>query len=342
VQTSHVQAPAPAPFRQPAVAQHQATQPEAELNEEIEFEEEVEPRRRGRTLMIVGALVGAIFVGGGLAYTYRAFSGGGKTPILTADKSAVKTKCNMGAGAGQKVAEQAPMMPEVAPRSQVASESDTTSGPPRVKTIPVGPDGNILSMPGIAVTMPPPLPQRQAELPPQQQPPQNRQPLAAQAPLTQAPAPVQPKVITPQQRQAAVPEVPPAPEKKKQVKPRESDAYTPGAVDPTGSAPKPGPSPAPSPATKSGLGAGGNGFVAAILSTPKGRLEAMKSFADLQSKYPDVLNGKPAEVQEVNLGEVKGVWYRAVVGPPGSKASASAVCEQLKAAGYTQCFATAY
>ncbi len=313
----------------------------------MEFEEEEEAPRRGRTLLIVGALVGAIFVGGGLAYTYRALSSGGKTPILTADKSAVKTKADASA---QRPPQPTAKLPDVAPKAMVASEGETT-GPRRVATIPVGPDGNTqpmpspppspapmaqpqtMTMPGLAVTMPPPMPQREA---PQQQ--LRQQP--APPPMTQAPAPpVQPKVITPPpQKQAALPEAQPvAPAPKKVVKPKENDAYTaPG----TGAGS--GVTSAPAPTTKSALGAGGNGFVAAILSTPKGKMEAMKAFADLQSKFPDVLSGKPAEVQEVNLGESKGVWYRAVVGPPGSRSAAAAVCEQLKAAGYTQCFATAY
>jgi hypothetical protein len=45
----------------------------------------------------------------------------------------------------------------------------------------------------------------------------------------------------------------------------------------------------------------------------------------LQQKYPEVLAGKPPDVQKADLGD-KGVWYRAVVGPPGSREAASSVC----------------
>ena len=44
---------------------------------------------------------------------------------------------------------------------------------------------------------------------------------------------------------------------------------------------------------------------------------------------------------ETNLGE-KGVWYWLVVGPPGSRDAAASLCTQLKAAGYSGCWVTAY
>jgi hypothetical protein len=87
---------------------------------------------------------------------------------------------------------------------------------------------------------------------------------------------------------------------------------------------------------------GGNGFVA-VLSSQKSRMDALKVYADLQQKYGEVLQNKPADVQEANLGETKGgVWYRAVVGPPGSREAASNLCAQLKTAGFTGCWVTAY
>ena len=50
---------------------------------------------------------------------------------------------------------------------------------------------------------------------------------------------------------------------------------------------------------------------------------------------------KTPDVQEADLGD-KGLWYRAVVGPPGSRDAASAVCSQLKTAGHAGCWVTAY
>ena len=84
----------------------------------------------------------------------------------------------------------------------------------------------------------------------------------------------------------------------------------------------------------------GNGYVA-VLSSQKSRMDALKVFADMQQKYGEVLSSKTPDVQEANLGE-KGVWFRAVVGPPGSREAASGLCGQLKSAGYSGCWVTAY
>jgi len=70
-------------------------------------------------------------------------------------------------------------------------------------------------------------------------------------------------------------------------------------------------------------------------------MDALKAFADLQQKYGGVLSSKTPDVQEANLGD-KGVWYRAVVGPPASREVAEAICSRLLTAGYGGCWVTAY
>jgi cell division septation protein DedD len=84
----------------------------------------------------------------------------------------------------------------------------------------------------------------------------------------------------------------------------------------------------------------GAGFVA-VLSSQKSRMDALKIFANMQEKYGTVLSSRTPDVQEANLGE-KGMWYRLVVGPPGSRDAAASLCTQLKAAGYAGCWVTAY
>ena len=84
----------------------------------------------------------------------------------------------------------------------------------------------------------------------------------------------------------------------------------------------------------------GAGFVA-VLSSQKTRMDALKIFANMQEKYGNVLSSRTPDVQEANLGE-KGVWYRLVVGPPGSRDAAAGLCTQLKTAGYAGCWVTAY
>jgi cell division septation protein DedD len=84
----------------------------------------------------------------------------------------------------------------------------------------------------------------------------------------------------------------------------------------------------------------GAGFVA-VLSSQKTRIEALTIFANMQEKYGNVLASKTPDVQEANLGE-KGVRYRLLVGPPGSKESATGLCTQLKAAGHPDCWVMKY
>ena len=101
----------------------------------------------------------------------------------------------------------------------------------------------------------------------------------------------------------------------------------------------------PVPKTKTAAAAAGtptatSGYVA-VLSSKKSRMDALKAFADMQQKYGDVLASKTPDVQEANLGE-KGMWYRAVVGPPGSRDAAAGLCSKLKTAGYNGCWVTPY
>lgn len=88
----------------------------------------------------------------------------------------------------------------------------------------------------------------------------------------------------------------------------------------------------------------GAGYVAVLASVPasgSSRIDALKQFADMQQKYTSILQNKTPDVQEANLGE-KGTYHRLLVGPPGSRDSASSVCTQLKAQGYSGCWVTAY
>ena len=101
---------------------------------------------------------------------------------------------------------------------------------------------------------------------------------------------------------------------------------------------KPKPRPAATPAN------GGNGYVAVLASVPvssKSRLAALQRFADMQQKYASVLQNKTPDIREANLG-ARGNYHRLLVGPPGSRAQASALCSQLKSAGHKDCWVTAY
>jgi hypothetical protein len=100
--------------------------------------------------------------------------------------------------------------------------------------------------------------------------------------------------------------------------------------------------PAAAPAAPKATGAAG--YVAVLASVPasgSSRMDALSQFADMQQKYGSVLQNKTPDIREADLG-TKGTYHRLMVGPPGSRDSATSVCTQLKAEGYSGCWVTAY
>jgi hypothetical protein len=101
---------------------------------------------------------------------------------------------------------------------------------------------------------------------------------------------------------------------------------TQAALPPPGAAPT---NPAPIVAVNTPAPAGS--YVVQV-AAQKSEAEAASTWQQLQQRYPAVLGGQQASIRRVDLGE-RGVFYRAQVGPFGSRAQASEVCQSLKAAG---------
>lgn len=329
-------------------------------------EEEEPPAGRRRGLMIVAALVGAIGLGGGMAYTYKTFFAPrtGPAVVIKDTQGPAKSKPEVADGKGfphtdkkllNRLGEDANRPPVAeAPSSTDASGDrlgDDPNGPRRVRTIQIMPGGPSPSPPPVTTaTAPPPAgpapmvgvpgvmlenigaPRapagQRAPLTPSQQaaPPSAARmelPPSAGAPPARAPQPpVRPVTATamvPPAAMAAPPSPPANPVKAAVPKTKQPAVTTAAAVNTSG---------------------GAAGYVA-VLSSKKSRMDALKVFADMQQKYGDVLSAKTPDVQEANLGE-KGVWYRAVVGPPGSREAAANVCTKLKTAGHDGCWVTAY
>jgi len=128
-----------------------------------------------------------------------------------------------------------------------------------------------------------------------------------------------------------------APQKKVAVA---TPTNTPTTTSSTGGAPKV-PVPKAKEAASGNINAPlSNGYVA-VLSSQRSRMDAMKAYASIDQKYRDMLASSTFDVQEADLGE-KGVWYRAVIGPPRSFDGAKKICEELKAAGYPSCWPARY
>lgn len=323
--------------------------------DEYEAYDEAPPRKR-RGLLVVGALVCAVAVGGGLAFVYKTFGQSGKrigapplvakasTPAKVApadpqgkqfDNANKKVLSRLDEPAG--TATEAPtggnpptsgvpgMIVSVpsAPPSQSAQQAGADTSAPStrtVQTVQIGRDGNPVGGYSAVVT-PRGLPGVQIDNSLNAPPPMRGGIPAADVPATPPPAASPPKaqvqrVATPVERPEVVGANPPAAPKRIAV-PR-------AAKEPAAAASAPG-----------------SGYVA-VLSSQKDRAAALRIYADLAQKYPDQLGARQPEVQEANLGE-KGVWQRLVVGPPGSQQSAKELCSQLKAAGYSaDCWAKQY
>jgi hypothetical protein len=325
-------------------------------DEEYEYEdEEVAPRSR-RPMLILAALVGAIVIGGGVAYGYKKLTGGshpeGEPPVIKSDDYAAKTK-PADAGGKQFPYSDTKIMgrlgdgtssasAEAANGSSDGGTSQDQDGPRKVSTLVVGRDGSIMA---------PATPTQDLAAPPQQG-------------GTAVPGTALVDVFGQQQQQAAAaPSPPPAandtpsepddaapPQKSKPVKittinsPTSDSAQAPpkkkykkvARAEPT--VETDANSDAPPVTTHSGTG-----FVAVLASIPhssSSRIDALKRFADMQQKYSTALAGKTPDIASANLS--KGVYDRLVVGPPGSREQASNVCVQLKAEGYQGCWVTSY
>lgn len=84
----------------------------------------------------------------------------------------------------------------------------------------------------------------------------------------------------------------------------------------------------------------GKQFISVFITCDR-QPDALRAYADTSTKHPHLLGAMKMNVEQVNLG-AKGVYYRTLVGEPGSKASAAATCMALKAAGYRWCRAMPY
>jgi SPOR domain len=350
--------------RRPAAAEQQAYQQQQPQHqqqppanqayaEEEEYEEEFveeEPRRGRRGLLVVAALVGAIGLGGSMAYVYKTYGksfASGKPPVVKAETQPTKTKPAAPGGkefpnADRKIfgrlGEDAAQGTQTAAAAPTA-DTQADGGPRKVQTIAIPPPsaaGPTVSVPGMSVENvgPPPGARGLPPIIPQQQP----APVAQKAAPKVAPPPVVVAAAPPAAATVAAAEIVPAP-RKPAPRPKANDALTSPAA-PAGAVATAAVAAPPPAAAQPAAATGANGFVA-VLSSQKSRLDALKVYADIQQKFGQVLSNKPADVQEANLGD-KGVYYRAVVGPPGSRDAASTLCGQLKAAGFAGCWVTAY
>ena len=339
---------------------YESDQGDADFLDESQFmtpgEAEAKPARkfslRSRSMYMVGsALLGAIALGGALAFAYKQSGGamgGGQTPVVQADSRPVKEAPQQAGGkefphknkliyerlqnGDQPEAERIvprqeelamPAMPGgavpapagVAPAAPpaVATVDDPDGGPRRVKTMVVRPDGTMAE-----AAAPAPAPQQAAAAAP---PPAAPQQVAfAEPPM---PAPPMPQAA-PMPVPAAAPVGQAAPQ------PVAADPQPVAAIPPQPQVAAAEPAPAPAKPTK---------FVVQV-GSKQNQTEALATFADMQQKYPSLLASYRPMVQKADLG-TKGVWYRLRIGPIVDKTAATKLCGQLKSQGHPDCLVMA-
>ncbi len=351
--SQHAPSPGFAPqFQTDPQARNQALEPvHDDEYEDHEHDEEYEDSpRKTRYGLIAASLIAAIAAGGGLAYAYKMYvapaAQSASAPVIKSNTGPIKVK-PVDPG-GTKFANADSKMME-----NLSGSADTNpdGGPKAVKTMVIERDGTVASAQS-AAPPPPQAPVASGGVPgmilanvPPPRPPQAA-PSAAVAALVnppaaqpqaqpQAPRPA-PKVIA-----AAAPAPAAYPADPVDQAPAAAPAAAVKKAVPKKITPAAGPAPAPSAV---GGPKGTSGFVAVLASVPassSSRVEAMQQYADLQQKFGSVLGSKAPDVVEAKLE--KGVYHRLIVGPPASRDSATTVCTQLKAAGYTaDCWVTTF
>jgi hypothetical protein len=326
----------------------------------------------GRSAFMVGsALLGAIALGGALAFAYKQ-SGGGigsgeAPPVITADARPVKELPDQPGGkefphknkliydrlqngdeseSDHLVPRQEDVaVPALPPSTETAGmptpvASTDLATPPTTQTV----DG---SAPATVATLDDPnaadggprrvktmvvRPDGSVMAPPE--PPPGAAPAEAPADMQLAaaePAPAQAAAAGPPAAEPAA-ETPPAPTSK----PAPQQVAD---VQPAPAKPKP-----PKPVTQTASitpapAAAATKYVVQV-GSKKNQTEALASFADMQQKYPALLASYRPMVQKADLG-AKGVWYRLRIGPIADKTAATKLCGQLKSQGLPDCLVTA-
>jgi cell division septation protein DedD len=278
---------------------------------------------RGRSaFMVASALLGAIALGGALAYAYKQSGGGmanGETPMVTADARPVKEAPDQPGGKefphknkliyDRLTNGDAPESERIVPRQEdvavpaLPPASATAGLPPTVASTDLANPGTTESV-GAADDDGGPRKVKTMVVRPDgsvQAPPADAA-AAAAAPAGDEPAP------------AGMMPVP-----------------TPEAPAPQAAAPAPqhvasvDPKPAPA-----------NTKYVVQVGAKKSQTDALATFADIQQKYPKLLSNYRPIVQKADLGS-KGVWYRLRVGPIDDKTEAYKLCGQLKSQGLPDC-----
>ncbi len=302
-------------------------------------EPEDQPRKRGGMITVAAVLALAVLGTGG-AFAYRSFMGSprsGEPPIIKADNSPTKI-----VPAQSDAAAKAPdrmtfgdANEKIVPREEAPVDINARSGP-RVVFPPLNQNVNPPSPASVAPSAPPPAPAAANGTLPNNEPRRIKTlsvkgdaadaGMPAAAPARPGAAPAQ--VAAPRNQQPLAP--PPGAPSRNPPSAANASANAPLSLAP-GASPAAEPparvaavNPAPAPAAV-------GGYVVQV-SSQKTEADAQASYRSLQGKFPNVLGSRSPLIKRADLGD-KGVFYRAMVGPFGSRDEAAQFCTNLRTAG---------
>ncbi|MBH5398102.1 SPOR domain-containing protein [Bradyrhizobium sp. CNPSo 4010] len=311
-------------------------------------EDEVEePKKQRGGMMTVAAILALAVVGTGAAFAYKTYIGSprsGEPPIIKADNtptkivpaptdSSAKVPDRMVSGDGTE---------KIVPREEAPVDVNAKAGGPRVVFPPLNQNAN---PPSVASVSPSNVPPPSAGPTPSNGTLPNNSPRpirtvavkgdqtdsAAPQSAAAKPAPAAPKPV-------AAPVAPAAPRNP----PTSANA---SANQPMSLAPQSSPAAEPpqrmaatNPVQIAPTSSSGGGYIVQV-SSQQSEDSAAASYRVLQSKYGSVLGSRSPVIKRVDLTDKgKGIVYRAFAGPYGSVQEATQACNNLKAAGLSDCF----
>src|SRR5262245_60846042 len=152
-QAEPFQGPADGPFRHQYASGREGYGEGDDDYDAMPDEEADEPRRGRRGLMIAGALIGAIGLGGAMAYTYKTFIATPTRAPLVKVSDAGPTKVKPSLSGGKEFAHtDKKLLNRLDEEQRGAAEdrgSEDPNAPRRVRSIPISPAGNAAAAPAV-------------------------------------------------------------------------------------------------------------------------------------------------------------------------------------------------
>lgn len=328
--------------------------------DEYEAYEEERPARGRSRLMLIGAVVVVVLLGAGAGYFgLRALTGGGpqiaagQPPIIKADQGPSKVAPAQPAGGDQAADGQKLIYDRVggdpSGNERVVSSQEEPVDPsqaaqpqavqPRVILPPTGGSGPSPSpsAPAPLGAMPSSAAQAETSTPnPASTEPKRVRTLTVRADGTIVDDSSAPALQAPPATVALPGSAP--------VSAYAPDEATPSDTSPAASMSAPSmpenvplpptrvaAAPAPAAATSSTAAAAASGYYVQV-AAQRSESEAQAAWRMTQNKYPGILRSYTANIRRADLGD-RGIYYRAQVGPFGSKDQANELCQSLRAQG---------